>query len=118
MTIEKTAQMEGEARILVVDDDHELCSLLELYLRENGYAVTCVGDGIEMDQFLAENDADLIILDLMLPGEDGLSLTQRLRQSSNIPMIMLSARGEEIDRIIGLEMGADDYLAKPFNSRE
>jgi len=118
MAIERTAQQENESQILVVDDDTELCSLLKRYLKEHGYMVSCVGDGVEMDQFLAKNSANLIILDLMLPGEDGLTLAQRLRQSSNIPVIMLSARGEEIDRIIGLEMGADDYLAKPFNPRE
>ena len=116
-TIKKHGQ-EEKIQLLVVDDDSELCALLERYLEEHGYAVSCVGDGVEMDQFLSENSAELIILDLMLPGEDGLSLAQRLRQSSNIPVIMLSARGEEIDRIIGLEMGADDYLAKPFNPRE
>ncbi|MDH5389250.1 MAG: response regulator [Gammaproteobacteria bacterium] len=118
MTIKKSTKKNGEPQLLVVDDDAELCALLESYLEEHGYAVSYAGDGVEMDQFLSNNTADLVILDLMLPGEDGLSLAQRLRQSSNIPVIMLSARGEEIDRIIGLEMGADDYLAKPFNPRE
>ena len=118
MTIKKSALQESEPHLLVVDDDTELCALLKRYLEENGYAVSCVGDGVKMDQFLDNNEVELIILDLMLPGEDGLSLAQRLRQSSNIPVIMLSARGEEVDRIIGLEMGADDYLAKPFNPRE
>ena len=118
MTIKKSALQGSEPHLLVVDDDTELCALLKRYLEENGYAVSCVGDGVTMDRFLDNNDVELIILDLMLPGEDGLSLAQRLRQSGNIPVIMLSARGEEVDRIIGLEMGADDYLAKPFNPRE
>lgn len=118
MTIKISTKQEESAQLLVVDDDTELCTLLESYLEEQGYAVSYVNDGVEMDKFLKSNTADLIILDLMLPGEDGLSLAQRLRQNSNIPVIMLSARGEDIDRIIGLEMGADDYLAKPFNPRE
>ena len=118
MTIKKASQQQADAQILVVDDDTELCSLLKSYLEDHSYTVASVGDGIEMDQFLANKTTDLIILDLMLPGEDGLSLARRLRQASDIPVIMLSARGEEIDRIIGLEMGADDYLAKPFNPRE
>ena len=118
MTIKKSTKKNGEPQLLVVDDDAELCALLESYLEEQGYSVSYVGNGVEMDKFLDNNTADLVILDLMLPGEDGLSLAQRLRQSSDIPVIMLSARGEEIDRIIGLEMGADDYLAKPFNPRE
>ena len=118
MTIKISTKNNAEPQLLIVDDDAELCALLESYLEEHGYAVSYAGDGIEMDQFLSNNTADLVILDLMLPGEDGLSLAQRLRQSSDIPVIMLSARGEEIDRIIGLEMGADDYLAKPFNPRE
>lgn len=118
MVIESSTKQEEKVQLLVVDDDTELCALLERYLKEQGYSVSYVGDGIEMDRFLNSNTVDLIILDLMLPGEDGLSLARHLRQTSNIPIIMLSARGEEIDRIIGLEMGADDYLAKPFNPRE
>ncbi len=104
--------------LLIVDDDHQLQQLLTKYLGEQGYVTTAVGDGEEMDRWLESHHPDLIILDLMLPGEDGLSLARRIHQQGNIPIIMLSARGEEMDRIIGLEVGADDYLAKPFNPRE
>lgn len=104
--------------ILIVDDDLSLRKLLQRYLSENDYAVTAVADGEMMGQVLGQLTPDLIILDLMLPGEDGLSLARRLRNSSNLPIIMLSARGEEVDRIVGLEIGADDYLAKPFSPRE
>jgi DNA-binding response OmpR family regulator len=109
---------ENKVHILVVDDDAGLRELLADYLTGQGYAVGAVADGAEMEAFLAERPADLVILDLMLPGEDGLSLARRLRVRGNLPIIMLSARGEEIDRIVGLEVGADDYLAKPFNPRE
>ena len=106
-------------QLLVVDDDPALRELLERYLKEQDYAVTSVEDGISMDAYLADHDVDLIILDLMLPGEDGLSIARRLQvEKATIPILMLSARGDEIDRIVGLEMGADDYLPKPFNSRE
>lgn len=105
-------------RLLVVDDDAALRELLQRYLGEHGYEVACVGDGVEMERYLAAHDVELIILDLMLPGEDGLSLASRLRSRISSPIIMLSARGEEVDRIVGLEVGADDYLAKPFNPRE
>ncbi|MBE9516772.1 MAG: response regulator [Proteobacteria bacterium] len=104
--------------LLIVDDDLRLQQLLTKYLGEQGYATSAVGSGDAMDRWLEQHHSDLIILDLMLPGEDGLSLARRLRSSSNIPIIILSARGEELDRIIGLEVGADDYLAKPFNPRE
>ncbi|MBC8212784.1 MAG: response regulator [Gammaproteobacteria bacterium] len=104
--------------ILIVDDDLQLQQLLTQYLSEQGYAASAVGDGKSMDLWLQQLQPDLIILDLMLPGEDGLSLARRLRQRAATPIIMLSARGEEMDKIIGLEVGADDYLAKPFNPRE
>jgi two-component system, OmpR family, phosphate regulon response regulator OmpR len=104
--------------ILIVDDDRGLRDLLQRYLRENGYAAAGVPDGRAMDDYLAEHTPDLIILDLMLPGEDGLTLARRLRAQSDLPVIMLSARGDDIDRIVGLEVGADDYLPKPFNPRE
>ena len=107
-----------QTRILVVDDDPELRELLVQYLSEQDYQVNGVENATEMDRFLAENTPDLIILDLMLPGEDGLSIAKRLRSSREIPIIMISARGEEVDRIVGLEVGADDYLSKPFNPRE
>ncbi len=106
------------SRILVVDDDPGLRDLLERYLEDQGYKVTTVRDGVEMDQALSETEFDLLILDVMLPGEDGLSLLRRMVGSHSIPVIMVSARGEDVDRIVGLEVGADDYIAKPFNPRE
>jgi len=105
-------------KILIVDDDPGICDLLLRYLTEQDLTVFAVHDGQEMDAFLNKNQAALVILDLMLPGEDGLSIARRLRASSDVPIIILSAKGEDIERIIGLEMGADDYLAKPFNPRE
>ncbi len=106
-------------KILIVDDDVRMRELLQRYLTEQGFSVTCVADAIEMDRSLSHEHADLLVLDLMLPGEDGLAICRRLRGSGNtMPIIMLTARGDEVDRIIGLEMGADDYLPKPFNPRE
>jgi DNA-binding response OmpR family regulator len=105
-------------QILVVDDDAGLRDLLQQYLSAQGFQVATVADGGAMDVFFATHSADIVILDLMLPGEDGLSLARRLRAKGEIPIIMLSARGDEVDRIVGLEVGADDYLAKPFNPRE
>jgi len=105
-------------RLLVVDDEPELRNLLKTYLSKEGYDVEAVEDGAAMDQYLTGHDVDLVILDLMLPGEDGLSIGRRLRHKKDLPIIILSARGEELDRIVGLEMGADDYLTKPFNPRE
>ena len=105
-------------RLLVVDDDEKLLDLVIKYLSKEGFQVDGVVDGKAMDTHLAKQKPDLVILDLMLPGEDGLSIARRLRSSSEVPILMLSARGEDIDRIIGLEVGADDYLAKPFNPRE
>lgn len=104
--------------LLVVDDDRALRERLSRYLTEQGFRVTTVADGPAMDAFLAKQTPDAVIMDLMLPGEDGLSLSRRLRADRDLPIIMLSARGEDIDRIIGLEVGADDYLPKPFNPRE
>ena len=109
---------EQNKRILVVDDDVRLRELLQRYLSEQGFTVKVANDAKEMDAALANESIDLMVLDLMLPGEDGLSLCRSLRAQSNIPVLMLTARGSEIDRIVGLEMGADDYLAKPFNPRE
>lgn len=108
----------SDEHILVVDDDAGLRELLQRYLAEQGYRVDAVADGVAMEQFLAGNDTDLFILDLMLPGEDGLALARKLKTRGGQPIIMLSARGEDVDRIVGLEVGADDYLAKPFNPRE
>jgi two-component system phosphate regulon response regulator OmpR len=105
-------------RILVVDDDPALRELLTTYLAANGYTVAAVGDGAAMRAALAGGLPDAIVLDLMLPGEDGLALTRVVRAQSNLPILMLSAHGEEVDRVIGLEVGADDYLAKPFGPRE
>lgn len=105
-------------RILVVDDDDELRALLQSYLGEQGFSVAAVPDGSGMRSELADNGFDLVILDVMLPGEDGLALCRELRSKSRIPILMLTARGDELDRIIGLEMGADDYLPKPFHPRE
>ena len=110
--------MEDSDRILIVDDDAEIRNLLGEYLRKNGYETAAVADGKAMWATLARGKVDLIVLDLMLPGDDGLTLCRKLRGESDTPVIMLTARGEETDRIVGLEMGADDYLAKPFSPRE
>jgi two-component system, OmpR family, phosphate regulon response regulator OmpR len=106
-------------KVLLVDDDLRMRELLQRYLGEQGFTVKAVSDSTEMDASLAHEHPDLLVLDLMLPGEDGLAICRRLRGSnSQLPIIMLTARGDEVDRIIGLEMGADDYLPKPFNPRE
>jgi two-component system phosphate regulon response regulator OmpR len=110
---------EAKTRILVVDDDLRLRDLLNRYLTEQGFAVRTVSEAHGMDKLLAHERFELLVLDLMLPGEDGLSICRRLRGTKNeIPIIMLTAKGEDVDRIVGLEMGADDYLPKPFNPRE
>src|ERR1700681_20595 len=106
-------------KILVVDDDMRLRDLLKRYLSEQGFAVDTVADAAAMDRQLQRVRYDLMVLDLMLPGEDGLAICRRLRSSGNsLAIIMLTAKGDDVDRIVGLEMGADDYLAKPFNPRE
>jgi len=111
--------MDTPDHILIVDDDAEIRTLLSQYLIKNGLRVTAVADGRAMWRTLEAGRIDLIVLDLMLPGEDGLTLCRNLRtKSSEVPVIMLTALGEEADRIVGLEMGADDYLAKPFSARE
>lgn len=110
--------MEESIHILVVDDDHDIRSLLADYLHTNGYMVHVAADGSGMKQVLREQKIDLLVLDLNLPGEDGLTLCRNLRSQSSLPIVMLTARGESLDRILGLEMGADDYLAKPFEPRE
>ncbi|TGO02227.1 transcriptional regulator [Candidatus Thiomargarita nelsonii] len=104
--------------ILIVDDDPEICHLLRDYLEKNGFRASAVSNGKGLWQTLDDKQIDLVILDLMLPGEDGLELCRNLRARFDIPILILSALGEETDRIIGLEMGADDYLPKPFNPRE
>ena len=106
-------------KILVVDDDLRLRDLLKRYLTEQGFAVDTVPDGNAMDRQMQRVRYDLLVLDLMLPGEDGLAICRRLRAGANdVPVVMLTAKGDDVDRILGLEMGADDYLAKPFNPRE
>jgi two-component system OmpR family response regulator len=104
--------------LLVVDDDREIRDLLSRFLKKQGYRVETAGDGREMRQVLGGWKIDLVVLDRMLPGEDGLTLCRRLRAESKIPIIMLTVMGAETDRVIGLEMGADDYLAKPFHPHE
>lgn len=107
------------SRVIVVDDDAELRSLLQRYLTENGFVVRAVASGEALSTALKRGPTDVIVLDLMMPGEDGLSICRRLRASGDeTPILMLTARGDPVDRILGLEMGADDYLAKPFTPRE
>jgi len=106
------------AKLLVVDDDPEIRELTEEYLTQQGFIVHCVDSGEAMDAFLAEQSVDLIVLDLMLPGEHGLTIARRLKNEGEIPIVIVSAQGDDIDRIVGLEVGADDYLPKPFNPRE
>ncbi|MDP3551144.1 MAG: response regulator [Novosphingobium sp.] len=106
-------------RLLVVDDDPELRSLLQRFLSEHGFSVRAVESGKAMDVALQREPADVLVLDLMMPGEDGLAILRRLRASGEqVPVIMLTARGDPVDRVLGLEMGADDYLGKPFLPRE
>jgi len=109
---------ESGGHVLVVDDDGQIRHLVAKFLRENGHRVTVARDGREMRQALADAPIDLIVLDVMLPGTNGFDLCRELRKTSTKPVIMLTARGSDTDRIVGLEIGADDYLAKPFNPRE
>jgi two-component system OmpR family response regulator len=110
--------MSNGPHILIVDDHREIRDLVSRALSKEGFRVSVAADGRAMRKTLADSRIDLILLDLMLPGEDGLSLCRSLRAESHIPIIMLTAKGDEVDRVIGLEMGADDYLPKPFGSRE
>ncbi|MEN9864597.1 MAG: hypothetical protein RL748_187 [Pseudomonadota bacterium] len=110
--------MEPISTILIVDDDREIRSLLAEYLDNNGYAALSAADGSAMWKVLEQKRPDLVVLDVNMPGEDGLSLCRKLRAQSDLPVIMLTARAEPLDRILGLEMGADDYLPKPFEPRE
>ena len=110
--------MAAVPHILIVDDHREIRDLVSRALVKEGFRVSTAGDGRDMRKVLADGRIDLILLDLMLPGEDGLALCRALRSESDIPIIMLTAKGDEVDRVIGLEMGADDYLPKPFGSRE
>jgi two-component system OmpR family response regulator len=112
-------QQVPEAHILVCDDDSDLRHLLAQFLLEHGYAVVGVGSGRDLDrQMRSGATVDLVILDIMLPGQSGIEICRDLRASSNIPILMLTARGDETDRIVGLEIGADDYMSKPFSPNE
>src|SRR5256885_14749689 len=110
--------MTDNGHILIVDDQREICDLVQEYLSGEGYRVSTAQDGAEMRRVMAQSPVDLVILDLMLPGEDGLTLARSLRQESSVGIIILTGRGEIVDRIIGLEMGADDYLPTPCHLRE
>src|SRR5918911_1690623 len=110
--------MADTGHILVVDDQKEICEVVQEYLSGEGYKVSVANDGQSMRKVMVQTQIDLVILDLMLPGEDGLTLARQLRDESNVGIIILTGRGETVDRIIGLEMGADDYLPKPFHLRE
>jgi two-component system OmpR family response regulator len=110
--------MADSGHILIVDDQKEICEVVQEYLSGEGYRVSIAHDGQGMRRCMAQGMVDLVILDLMLPGEDGLSRARSLREESNVGIIILTGRGETVDRIIGLEMGADDYLPKPFHLRE
>ena len=110
--------MSDIGHILVVDDQTEICDMIQDYLSSEGYRVSTAHDGAGMRRAIAQSEVDLVILDLMLPGEDGLTLARWLREETSVGIIILTGRGETVDRIIGLEMGADDYLPKPFHLRE
>ena len=114
-----TSRLDAETeKLLVVDDDREILELTQEYLSQQGFVVHCVESGEDMMAFLADNSVDLIILDLMLPGEHGLNLARTLKRDDDVPIIIVSAQGDDVDRIVGLEVGADDYISKPFNPRE
>jgi two-component system, OmpR family, response regulator len=106
------------AHILVVDDDRQIRTMLARYLSDNGLRVTVADGGLQMAELVGKYRFDVVVLDVMMPGEDGFTLCQRLRAASTVPIILLTARGDETDRVVGLELGADDYVAKPFNPRE
>lgn len=110
--------MESSPHLLIVDDDREIRDLLSRFLTKHGYRVTTAKEGREARRIFGDARIDLVILDLMMPGEDGMTVCREIRAKSSVPIIMLTAMGEETDRIVGLEMGADDYLPKPFNPRE
>jgi len=109
---------ESQQKLLIVDDDHEIRDLLGRFFRKHGYQTFLARHGNEMMKYFKNHTVDLIILDIMMPGEDGITLCQKLRAKSQIPIILLTAISEEIERILGLEMGADDYISKPFHPRE
>ena len=110
--------MQNDTHILVIEDDNEIQKLIAGLLERNGWSVSLASNSREADAIMSRSRIDLILLDVMLPGEDGLSICARLRAISTLPILFLSAKGEDIDRVVGLEMGADDYMTKPFNPRE
>jgi two-component system, OmpR family, response regulator len=110
--------MNPSPHLLLLEDDSEIRFLVSRLMTDHGFRISLAGNGKSLDRVMAENRIDLVLLDLMLPGEDGLSICRRMRMRSNVPIIMLSALGAEADRVVGLEMGADDYLTKPFSTRE
>src|SRR5215470_2485593 len=110
--------MTDRPHLVIVDDDREIRTLLSQYLEKHEFRTSAVADGKEMRRVMERSRVDLVVLDLMLPGEDGLSICRDLRARSQVPIIMLTARSEDVDRIVGLELGADDYVPKPFNPRE
>src|SRR4030043_2126273 len=105
-------------KVLIVDDDEKLCKLLKEYLEDNGFKVLTLSDGSDVKKTLQKESPEMVILDIMLPGKDGLEVLKEIRMDDTIPVIMLTAKGDQPDRIVGLELGADDYLPKPFNPRE
>jgi two-component system response regulator CpxR len=113
-----SAEADARTHVLLVDDDHELCAMLAEYLGPEGFTVETARSGPAALERLGRGGLDLLVLDVMLPELSGFEVLRRLRASSRIPVIMLTARGEEVDRVVGLELGADDYLAKPFSPRE
>ena len=118
MDLRREYPLDASAEILIVDDDGQILILVAKFLRANGFRVHTARNGVEMAETLKRLSVDLIVLDLMLPGKNGLEICRELRRTSSVPIIMLTAKGDETDRIIGLEVGADDYLPKPFNPRE
>lgn len=118
MSTSAAARPEAQPHVLLVEDDLEISRMLQGVLSDSGFTVSTATAAAEMDLALGQAEIDLVVLDIMLPGEDGLSICRRLRAVSAIPIIMVTARGDAIDRIVGLEIGADDYLPKPFDSRE
>ena len=118
MSMVPSASSSAAGHILLVEDDAEISRMLRQVLSENGFSAFSVSSAAEMEPVLARGNVDLVVLDVMLPGEDGFSVCRRLRATSGIPIIILTALGEDVNRIVGLEIGADDYVTKPFNSRE
>lgn len=106
------------SKIMIVDDDENICELLRLYLEKDGYATVSVNDGAQAVEAFGRENPDLLLLDIMLPGLDGWQICREIRKSSNVPIIMLTAKGETFDKVLGLELGADDYVTKPFDTKE